>query len=679
MLNTHKLFYILPDVAYIAELLPAKKANTFSIQSFRQINGEFMDDETFISKNIQKLFNKLEEGEYHLVLPDFLFTNTILSVSETSETKVKKHVKEILLPELNLTDETHELQTFTLTEFKGVSKVQLSAIEKSLLAPIRVASHQNKVKILGLSPLSWTIKSEVSLEPSISVLQIGSQLYTALQYIGVDQATISPVSDTEITAETIKTLKGAEANIQTVYLLTNSKVEEELKELVSKTLPLQQLASAKDEDSKMPSYVQQIIESGMRTLSIDDYPVPKFELGKATKEEIGELAVSIVEDIDDDEDLAGETDDKKEGDESDPELDAEDSLPTPSLPSIPTVGPDGVVKDTDEDDSETTDLDSDLPKDLEDISDDSESDSPSDKEVNMPKDEDKKEVETAEEEKEKAETDDSEIKKDDEKPESESESSETSENKEKDQEENKPASTQKDSSDSDDNDDSNGDNDIDLSQFASHASAGVSSSSDSPKLDSDESAEKPAIEFETATKDSKKEVIKNSSGVGRMLKMVFITILVFAITVAIGVGAGFGLLSMGSKNKAVPTPTASPAVVDKTTPKPTSSPTTDTDSSASPSASVKQEEVSVLIVNATTKAGYAGTFKASLDKAGYSQVTAANAKGEYEEGFYVLMPEKNPELVEQLGKDADLKLEFAEGYATEDTAKQYDAVIVLAK
>lgn len=641
MLNTQKLLYILPDVAYVTELLPAKKPNTFSIQSFRQINGEFMDDEVFISQNIQKLFSKLEEGEYHLVLPDFLFTNTILNVTETTDSKVKEYINEKLLPKLDLNTETHELQTFVLTEFKGVSKVQLSAVEKSLLAPLRVASNQNKVEISGLSPLSWTIKSEVSLEPSISVLQIGAQLYTALQYIGVDQATITPVSETDAVAETIKTLQGAEPNIQTVYLLTNAKVEEELKELVSKTLPLQQLTSSKDDDAKMPSYVKQIIESGMRTLSIEDYPVPKFSLGKATKDEIQEFSVAAVEDIDDEEDLLDDVDDDKdkkdekteEKIETEPE--AEPELPAPFMPSIPTIEAGTTTSAIDEPDSNETEEEENMPKDK----------AFEDKEPAVESIEAFETVETAEDEPikfkpiEATETDKTEKSKPETQVEVEAEAAKTEET---------PETTE------------TKDEDIDLSQFASHSPAAMTSELDKPEIKPDE-----------AIVTKKKEVIKNSSGIGNMLKMVFITLAVFAITVAVGVGAGLTLISMNSKDK--PTPTSSPVAEIQSTPEPT------TDASASPSATIKPEEINVLIVNATTKAGYAGTFKASLDEAGYGQVRAANARGEYDEGTYILMPEENSDLITQLAKDAKLELDFAEGYLTEDPSKQYDAVIVLAK
>ena len=51
MLNTQKLLYILPDLAYLAELLPGKKEHTFQVHSFKQYNGELIRDGKFIQGN----------------------------------------------------------------------------------------------------------------------------------------------------------------------------------------------------------------------------------------------------------------------------------------------------------------------------------------------------------------------------------------------------------------------------------------------------------------------------------------------------------------------------------------------------------------------------------------------------------------------------------------------------
>jgi len=291
MLNTHKLIYILPDLTYVAELLPTKKEHTFSVQAFRQINGEFMDDNDLIPDNIDKLISKIDPEEYHLILPDFLFTNTIVEVADTNENKVHQLLKENVLPELGLTKATHDIATSILNQYNQKSKVQISALEKSVLNPFRLKAIDRGIKIVAVSPLSWTIKAMISLEPSISVIQIGSYLYLAEHYIGVDQTISFNIEETENIAETIKTLKGSEPSIQTVYLLTNQLVENKLKENLSQTLPLQQLSTFAEEEKDLPSYVRQIIETSMKTLSIPDFPVPKFPLGKENPESADKVEV----------------------------------------------------------------------------------------------------------------------------------------------------------------------------------------------------------------------------------------------------------------------------------------------------------------------------------------------------------------------------------------------------
>jgi hypothetical protein len=307
MIDTHKLLYILPDVAYTAELLPDKKPQHFTVHAFTQINGTFFDEnENLIAEKVDKLLSKLEKGEeYHLILPDFLFTNTIISVKETSETKIKEYLKTETLPSLGVSQDTHELITVILNQLRGTTRVQLAGLEKDALISLRVAAAEHEVTISGISPLSWVIKSSVSLEPSITVAQMGGHLYAAEHYIGVDQTSYAAAEDCESIAETIKTLKGAEPSIQTVYIFSNALVEEKLKELLNKTLPLQQMASGQEDDERMPSYVRQVIESSMRSLSIPEYPVPVFSLGKASaadKKALGDLPIVVTKNQDDEED-----------------------------------------------------------------------------------------------------------------------------------------------------------------------------------------------------------------------------------------------------------------------------------------------------------------------------------------------------------------------------------------
>jgi hypothetical protein len=613
MLNTKKLLYILPDLTYLAELLPNKKEHEYSIQSFRQINGEFLDDNDFISNNIQKLFTKIDKEEYHLILPDFLFTNTIVSVKEDSESAALTHVRKKLLPTLNLSEDTHEIETTVLTSFKGSSKVQISAIEKNILDPIREASKQSKVKISAISPLSWAIKSIVSLEPSITVLQIGTNLYSAQHYIGIDQTNGFPVEELGSIIETIKTLKGAEPSIQTIYLASSSLIEEKLKKDLGGTLPIQQLATYKEDDSKIPSYVKYIIESCMKTISIKDFPVPKFNLGKSSK----------TKEIDKPEKTKNSEEEKVDNNKTAPT-----DLPEPS--KVPEVVSVAEIKET----------------------------------PNMPKKEEKIEekvnveiIEAVDEKPKKEEPKEEllELEIKEEKPEAKDSKPEDVEKKEE--------TTDK-------------DKEINLSQFAGKEDDAVEDikveTKDKVKSEDKEAAPEEKVDSLDHDKIIQpKKIIKNSSGVNNMLKMVFITLAVFFITIAIGIGVGLGLLKMSDKN---PKEDVNPVVVTETeaTPEPTPTP--------EPEVEINKEELSILVVNATTTAGYAGKIKTLLIADGIEDIKAGNAEGEYDEGTdYILMTKENDSLTKMLEEATDLNLEFSSDVEVEDNSDDYDAVIVLAK
>jgi hypothetical protein len=575
MLNTQKLLYIFPDVAYIAELLPGKKPTTFTVHAFRQINGEFMDDNEFIGENILKLITKIDPEEYHLVLPDFLFTNTIVTVQEKSDTKIKTYLKDTLLPQLELSNETHYIDTTILTEHGNSSKVQLSALEKSVLEPLQVSVEQSKVKISGVSPLSWTIKSLVSLEPSISVVQMGTMLYTALHYIGVDQTTQANVDEVENIFETIKTLKGTEPSIQTVYLLSNELVEEKLKEHLSDTLPIQQIATQSDEETKMPSYVQKTIEAGMRTLNIDEYPVPKFDLGKAP------AGASIVQT------------DRKEVVEIEEDT---DELPKPTV-AAPVVIP-AVVKPEPVVAAEVEELAVEEEDEaLEEV---------------VPE----KEVEIVEEEETVSKVDD----------------------------------------------------DID-SLLAS-----LQIDEPKPTLVTKTTHATTPTHNPTQTTHTPTPIIRNNNRTKTMLKMIFVTLAVFFATVGIGIGLGLGVLQL-SQNKTTDEPT-SPIVATSPSPTPQPSPSP----SPSPSPIADKSEIDILIVNATTKAGYAGQQATKLKAAEFTSVSSGNAKGEYETGNFVLMEEENKALISELEEATGLALTYqAKNKETEDPTKRYEVVIVLAE
>ncbi len=688
MLNTKKLLYILPDLAYIAELLPAKKEHAFSIQSFRQVNGEFIGENEFVPEHIVKLFSKIEKDDYFLILPDFLFTNTIINVEETSEAKIKEHLNQQLLPKLNITSETHEIETFALTEFKGTSKVQFSAIEKTVLGPIRAAAEESGVNIVGVSPLSWTMKSVISLEPSISILQIGDQLYSAEHYIGIDQTSNASVDNPESIAETVKTLKGAEPNIQTVYLLVNEVVEKSLADELSGTLPTQQLASFKEDDSKMPSYVRQIIETSMKTLSIEDYPVPRFLLGPASEEEKKLFIVEQVEELDPEDqaeddslvDSEAVVPEQEVGEETEAEVEEETeidaaeeskedseadiagavlpapstltSLPEPTTAELEDKGADKMQK-TDE--TETKDIDSQepetdaeslpLPGAVESVGSASAVEAVSEPAIDEPKPVEAKEKSSEK----KAEP---EVKREEPpsalKPESLAAPATSEQEKE-------IGTTDRNSDQETKKEEAEDSGEIDLTQFA---------------LGGDKATVDPVKE---APDKKQKQVIKNSSGIGNMLKMIFITLAVFAATVAIGIGVGLGLLSVANRNAAEPAPTPVATAEPAETPEETPEPVTEED--------LALEDLSILVVNATTRAGYAGTIQRALSTAGFGTVNAGNASGEYDPGVYVLMEEENSELLRVLRQESGLDLVYLEDTdaSEEDPRGTYDAVVVLAE
>lgn len=656
MLNTHKLLYILPDLAYIAELLPAKKEYTFTIQAFRQINGEFIDETELFASSIEKLFSKLEKEEYHLILPDFLFTNTIITVEGTSESKVLDHVNTVLLPTLDLSKDTHEIEITVLTSFKGNSKVQISAIEKNVLAPIRAAAEKSETKILAVSPLTWAVKAIISLEPSISILQMGTQLYTALHYIGVDQTNNFPVDDYEAIFETVKTLKGSEPSVQSVYLASSSLVEEDIKEKLSGTLPIQQVVSFKEDDSKMPSYIKYIIESTMRTLSIPDFPVPQFKLGKATEADLLSLTQAST---------------KKSADTNDDELDTDSDTETTSLPQPSKMETESTSTNSTNTEPQTVSSSKTMqpatilaPTPISTASlsvGDVES-------LSMTKDTNTEKTESVKEKEDTAVAEEElpAIPEIDTKPAAtEAKASETETAVEK--EDDAPKKTE-----------------IDLTQFASKDIDSETDSTESNATSTDATTavtpdstnseeKKPTIEPVKIIDKSQKKVIKNSSGVNNMLKMVFITIAVFFITIAIGVGVGLGLLKL-SENK--PTEVTTPVVTQ--TPAPTATPIPTPEP-----VEINKEELSILVVNATTKAGYAGTIKKLLTNAEITDVTAGNAKGEYETGNdavnLLLLKEENPGLQKLIEESTELTLEYSSDINIEDPTSKYDAVIVLVK
>lgn len=586
-----RLLYILSELAYIAKLVPAKKAHDFVLSDFRQINGEFLDENVLLEKNLAKLFSKLEEGSYKLVLPDFLFTSTIVNIEMDDEEAVKEHLRTKLLPELGINDQDYYLDTTVLSNYKGSFKVQLTALEKSVVAPLaKVLKDLPKVKIEAISPLSWTSKSIISLEPSVAILQMGNHLFLAEHYIGVDQCYSVEVAEAANFAETVQTLKGAEPSLQTVYLLTNSLVDDAIKEKLKETLPVQQLSDLASENEKMPSYVRQIIEASAKTFSIKEFLLPQFILDKDYE---------LKAEVDKKEDKEDEMDNLVK-----PAVVGEAVLPSPI--TIPATSQTEVVVESldDEDEPEEESKDQakvELSKEVE-------------VEVEKTADSIKKSVET----------------------ETKVAIEVPVKNEEK---------------------------EVDFSQFANLAI-------DPSVFDKSKKEEKG----ETKMQDlPEKKLIKNQDDGSSVAKMIFIGFLSFVVTIALGVGIGLAYLQWTNHQEST-----KPMV--EVEPSPT--PVAEVTATPTPLPEINKADYKILVVNATTKAGYASTVANKVKAAEFTSVTPQNAKGIYEEGDYLLVKEDNPTnqaLLKELETATGLSLTLSTEISKEVSGDAYNAVLVLGQ
>ena len=182
--KTKNLLYLLPDVAYVVELIQGIDEYTYTVKDYLQVNGKFMNENELLEESLKKLVTKIDKKDYDLVLPDFLFTNTIVNIEESGEAKVKEHLESKIIPDLGISAKTHNIQHFILSELKGVSKVQLSALEFAVLEPFKKAfGKKSEASIKNVHSLSWTVKALISLEPSISLVQLGSSVFLAQQFI----------------------------------------------------------------------------------------------------------------------------------------------------------------------------------------------------------------------------------------------------------------------------------------------------------------------------------------------------------------------------------------------------------------------------------------------------------------------------------------------------------------
>ncbi|KUK79776.1 MAG: hypothetical protein XD95_0130 [Microgenomates bacterium 39_7] len=628
MLNTQKILYILPDLAYLAELLPGKKPHSFVIQSFKQYNGELMESGKFIYENLLRLFKKLEAEEYDIVLSDDLFANTIIDVERKTEKEVRDYLKEEVIPSLHIDAESHQIETFILSEYKGVHKVQLSTIQKKLLSPLKKALESTDAKLKRIFPLSWAIKSLISLEPSISIVQLGKHLFMAKHYIGVDQPLVDTSENLDRFVEAIKTLKGTEPSLQTVYLITDQAIEEELKEKLEGVLPLQQLAEQGSDEEQVPGFLEKIITSSMMTVSIPDFEIPQFDLKGVEVSEVGAVS-DIVAPIMEDDDLA----------ESNNEEEIESNTLNSDLPKPGSVdATEEVANIIDESAPAIISSENDL-----------ESEPTDSTESNKVEPEVKEDLQPIIEQEQVQET-----KKEDSQTEPESTTVEA-----------KPTLISP----------KNSDDKSEINQAVVIGNEGISEDVDLKKFASvkveSEQEDQPVMIGSTDKNKAGKKVLKNNDGTSSFIKIFLIGLGSFVLTVAIGVGVGYGLLQL-SQPSTKPIEEPQVEIVEPT-------PELEEPEPEVTISEIDRSEYSIRVVNATTRAGYAGKIASTLEEAGYQTVDAKNAVEDYEPGVYVLMTEEFADLIVALNEDLEMNLVFLEGVEAEDPRGEFDAVVVLAE
>lgn len=640
MLKTNRFLYVLPDLSFTAMVAPAPKDDYFFIQNFHQINGEFIQEENLLPENLKKLFPRIEAGNYILVLPDFLFTDTIVNVPATQDDEIATYLRDQLLPKLDVSIFSHETKTSILLQRGATSKVQLSALEKELLATIKLAIGNQEIKIDEIVPLSWTLKAAVSLEPSLTIAQLGEYLYLAEHYIGINQTMSAPLNDLTIIGETIKTIKGGNPNLQTAYLLTSDLVETKLKKLLNKTLPIQQLTEATDDKEQVPSYVKQIVEIGARTLSLPEFIVPRFDLQvtprpAATAAEATTTTETVVATIGHQETApTAEAVKIKDVTTEPPKAEAKaphppaateatttvgvtetsSSIFLPKAAAAPVVAVDTVkqVTETINDKQQTIATSIATAKAITVVADTPPAT------VNQP-------------------------------PVAPS-----------------PAPTEKST----------------VTTPATTAPAAAAATTSPLSFMSATTAPTTKIPPQNETKDVTIPANKQKGGMNSFFKKLFLFLLIFIVTIALGIGIGWGILTLTNKDvnffQSNDLPTPEPTILP--TPEPVEEASTAAEASA---AAVVAEEIDVakqdiLIVNATGVAGLAGKTKTALETEGFSGVKTGNAQGDYENaGNFVLMKEKNSALIKALEEASGLTLTYDEDYQTEDSAGTYDAVIVL--
>ncbi len=703
MKKDKKLLYILPEMAFTVTLQKSPKAGYFLVQTFHQINGEFIAEENFLFENLRKLFEKIETDTYTLVLPDFLFADTIINVPATQDIEIATYLRDELLPKIDVSTFSHETRTSVLLQRGKNTKVQLSAWEKELAAELKLALGKQKTVIEEIIPLSWTLKAAVSLEPSLTIAQLGERLYLAEHFVGINQTNHASITEIAKIGETVRTLKGADPNLQTAYLFTSGLIEEKLKQELKSVLPVQQLTKEEDNEAQIPSHIKQIVEVAGRTLSLEEFVLPRFSAlvaGEDKKTVVAEvlnqekrenevafeqekITEELTADLEEkDLDSEQETTIKEEGSASETkEKEAVIATATTVSAVAATTTASGTLLEAakvvslqpaklinklpeGEDDKEETKL---------------ERASLSVKEEKVAEEEKMAQKETNEETSilDEKNNDFAAIFKEIEAEKEEPLNPKMAVASELEKQVEKKA-------------------DVGYNKLGNSIRSREEKEKDVAVLDADKvepmteetakqadlEAELPMEEKLVAKMIDKPVTGKKKGSMNRFLKQALLFILIFVVTIALGIGAGFLILKLTNKDffnkETLPTP--EPTLLPAPTPPAIIQEASDSSQAATttPEEEVDKTKLKVLVINATGVAGQAGKVKTVLEKEGFRNITTGNKKGTYnEEGTFVLMKDKNTAIIKALEEAGGFTLTYDEDYQTEDAKGVYDAVIVL--
>lgn len=640
MSTATKILILLPNLAICAELLPTKKPHSYSIATLSTHSLEVMQKGGFNILALEKIFSTLEkDGSYHLILSDSLFTQTIQTINAESDSAIKEEIKSKILPALDLSTNTHFLVPTVLNQHKGATRVQLTAIEKELLLPLRVIAGKHSIDLNSLTSLSWSIKSMITLEPSVSVIELEGILYIAQHYIGVENCASFNHLELKSAGALISSFKKSEPSTMSVYAISSAEVASNLRDLIKLELPLQKMNEA-TQASESDEVTTCLLETIAKTISITDFPVPYLQLPKATGLEIKEYlavnsatdssfknSVTINQAVNDIKENKGEimpaqanTDSKKEMEvvQNEESAKEEEGLKIKTSSSTPVVAPNS---------SEP------LPKPTA--------------------------VTTS-----------------------------ISENLQSSPQNNSIANNE---------------------NINSEAQPSINTTSIGQKLNSSSSTVQTGIDLtqfaggQLGSSSQQLKPVQNNDGGKPMMRMIIVMVVALVVTVSLGVGVGMYITNQAKKD-ATPTPVVSvqpEPEIEEVAIDEDASPSTDASESAQASgsatattsatkantankatASATQTDVKkskILVVNATGRAGLAGTVKDTLTKAGFTNTSTGNAKGTYEEkGNFVFVKGEDASIVDFLEDATKLTLTLNEDLGkVEDPQGSYAVVIVL--